>query len=100
MFSLFVIIICQSEVRALIVSARAIYKDGKLIFYNSDEVPEDGTEVVVNFIKTQEKPVYSLQGSWAKYFPENFDIDEDLKEIRREWEKEIDEFFENDSYIS
>ena len=94
MFSLFVIIICQSEVRALIVSARAIYKDGRFIFHNSDEVPEDGTEVVINFIKQQEKPAYSLQDSWAKYFPEDFDIDEDLRQIRTEWEKEIDELFD------
>lgn len=78
----------------MIVSARAIYKDGRFIFHNSDEVPEDGTEVVVNFIKTQEKPAYSLRGSWAKYFPKDFDIDEDLRQIRTEWEKEIDELFD------
>jgi hypothetical protein len=78
----------------LIVSARAIYKDGRLIFYNSDEVPEDGTEVIINFVKPSPKPAYSLQDSWAKYFPEDFDIDEDLKEIRREWEKEIEELFD------
>lgn len=94
MFSLFVIIICQSEVRTLIVSARAIYKDGRFIFHNSDEVPEDGTEVVINFVKPRKKIAESLRGSWAKYFPEEFDIDGDLKEIRREWEKEIEELFE------
>ena len=94
MFSLFVIIICQSEVRALIVSARAIYKDGRFIFHNSDEVPENGTEVVINFVKQQEKPAYSLQDSWAKYFPEDFDIVEELRKIRTEWEKEIDELFD------
>ena len=94
MFSLFVIIICQSEVITLIVSAKAIYKDGRFIFHNSDEVPENGTEVVINFVKPQKKIAESLRGSWAKYFPEEFDIDEDLKEIRREWEKEIDELFD------
>jgi len=78
----------------LIVSARAIYKDGKLIFFDQDEVPKDGTQVVVNFVKQQKKPAYSLQDSWAKYFPEDFDIDEDLKQIRTEWEKEIDELFD------
>ena len=94
MFSLFVIIICQSEVRALIVSARAIYKDGQFVFHNSDEVPENGTEVVINFVKQHKKPAYSLQDSWAKYFPEDFDIDEELRKIRTEWEKEIDELFD------
>jgi hypothetical protein len=79
---------------ALIVSAKAIYRDGKLIFYNQDETPKDGTEVVVNFVKPQKKVTESLRGSWAKYFPEDFDIDEDLKEIRKEWEKEIDELFD------
>jgi hypothetical protein len=79
---------------ALIVSARAIYKDGQINFYNSDEVPEDGTEVIINFVKPQKKVTKSLRGSWAKYFPEDFDIDEDLKEMRREWEKEIDELFD------
>jgi len=78
----------------LIVSAKAIYKDGRLIFYNSDEVPEDGAKVVVNFEKPQKKSIQPLRGSWAKYFPEDFDIDKELKEIRTEWEKEIDELFD------
>jgi len=78
----------------LIVSARAIYKDGRFIFHNSDEVPEDGTEVVINFVKPQKKITESLRGSWAKYFPKDFDINEDLRQIRTEWEKEIDELFD------
>lgn len=78
----------------MIVTARAIYKGGRLIFYNSDEVPEDGAEVVVNFEKHPPKYKYSLQDSWAKYFTEEFDLDEELKQIRTEWEKEIDELFD------
>ena len=80
--------------KTLIVTARAIYKDGRLIFYNSEEIPEDGTEVIVNFERRPKTPVSSLQGSWAKYFPEEFDLDEELKQIRREWEKEMEEMGE------
>ncbi len=37
------------EVKTLIVTARAIYKDGRLVFYDSEEIPEDGTEVILHF---------------------------------------------------
>ena len=40
---------------------------------------------------TPRKPSPSLAGSW-KGFPEDFDIDAALKEIRSEWTKELDEF--------
>jgi hypothetical protein len=35
------------------------------------------------------KPV-CLRGSWKDAFPEDFDVDAALKEIRSEWEKEMD----------
>jgi hypothetical protein len=77
--------------RTLIVTARAIYKGGRLIFYNSEETPEDGAEVVVIFERRQKTPAFSLRGSWAKYFPKDFDLDEELKQIRKEWEEEMEE---------
>ena len=39
------------------------------------------------------KPV-SLRGIWKDKFPEDFDIDAVLKEIRSEWLKELDEMEE------
>ena len=68
----------------MIVTARAIYKDGRLIFQDSEEIPADGTEVIVNFVKHPKMPVFSLQDSWAKYFPKDFDLDAELKQIRGE----------------
>jgi hypothetical protein len=81
-------------VKKLIVTARAIYKGGRLIFYNSEETPEDGTEVIVNFVRPPKMSAFSLQDSWAKYFPEEFDLDEELKQIRKEWEEEMEEMNE------
>jgi hypothetical protein len=34
----------------------------------------------------------TLRGTWKGKFPEDFDIDAALDEIRHEWEKELDEF--------
>jgi hypothetical protein len=82
------------EVKTLIVTARAIYKDGRLIFYNSGEIPEDGAEVIVNFERRPKMPVSSLRGSWAKYFPKDFDLDAELRKIRKEWEQEMEEIDE------
>ena len=38
-----------------------------------------------------EKQTDSLRGIWEGQFPEDFDIDAALSEIRHEWEKELDE---------
>ena len=80
--------------KTLIVTARAIHKDGRLIFYNSEEIPEDGTEVIVNFVRRPKTPVPSLRGSWAKYFPKDFDLDAELRKLRKEWEQEMEEIDE------
>lgn len=37
--------------------------------------------------------ITSLRGVWQKHFPEDFDIDKALHEIRHEWEKEWPEVF-------
>lgn len=37
------------------------------------------------------KPV-SLRGSWKIDFPEDFDLDTALREIRDEWKKELDDY--------
>jgi hypothetical protein len=41
--------------------------------------------------EVQEKESKSLRGSWKIQIPEDFDIDKALKEIRSEWEEEIEE---------
>lgn len=41
-----------------------------------------------------EKPPQSLYGIWEGHFPEDFDIDAVLYEIRHEWEQELDEVSE------
>ena len=57
----------------MLVTAKAIYKDGCLIFYNTEEIPENGTEVIVNFEKQLKTSPFSLRGSWGKYFPKEVD---------------------------
>ena len=49
-------------------------------------------KVVISFEKHPKAPSFPLRGSWAKYFPKDFDLDEELKQIRREWEKEMEVF--------
>jgi hypothetical protein len=41
-----------------------------------------------------DRPPLRLRGIWAGHFPEDFDIDAVLYEIRHEWEKEWPELFE------
>jgi len=38
--------------------------------------------------------MFSLRDSWAKYFPQEIDLDEQLKQIRKEWEQEMEEISE------
>lgn len=37
------------------------------------------------------RPPRDLRGDWKGKFPEDFDIDAALREIRSEWEKELEE---------
>ena len=43
-------------------------------------------------VKAPVKQAKSLRGIWKGAFPEDFDIDAALKEIRSEWLEELDEF--------
>jgi hypothetical protein len=80
--------------KTMIVTAKAIYKEGRLIFYDSEEIPEDDAEVIVNFERRLKTPVFSLRDSWANYFPKEIDLDKQLKDIRKEWEQEMEEISE------
>jgi len=71
------------------VTTKAIYKSGRLIFHDSDNIPEDGAEVTVSFEKKVGISNSSLRGSWAKYFPERLDLDRQLRLLRKEWEIEL-----------
>lgn len=37
------------------------------------------------------KKLHSLRGSWKGKFPEDIDVEADIREIRDEWKKELDE---------
>lgn len=37
------------------------------------------------------KKPQSLRGSWKGKFPEDIDVEADIREIRDEWKKELDE---------
>ena len=51
-------------------------------------------EQMVDATRPLERPPLSLRGLWSGHFPEDFDIDTVLYEIRHEWEKEWPELFE------
>lgn len=56
----------------MIVTTKAIYKNGKLIFSDSEKIPEDGTEIVIHFenkikpnvISQKSRKRGSLKGIW------------------------------------
>jgi hypothetical protein len=78
----------------VIATAKAIYKDGRLIFYDSEDIPENGAQVIVNFEKQPGTSAASLRGSWARYFPKEIELDKELKRLRKEWEQEMEEIRE------
>ena len=73
----------------MIVTVKAIYNDGRLIFHNKEDIPEDGTEVTVNFEKRSKTSAISLRGSWSKYFPAAIDINEELQHLREESQRKM-----------
>ncbi len=42
--------------------------------------------------KIETKKPIDLYGSWRGKFPEDIDVEADIREIRDEWKKELDEF--------
>ena len=42
----------------------------------------------------EKKKTQSLRGSWKGKFPEDFDVESAIREIRDEWKEELDEFYE------
>ena len=76
------------------VTDKAIYKSGRLIFHDSEDIPEDGAEVTVSFEKKAETSNPSLRGNWAKYFPEKVELGRQLRLLRKEWETELGELNE------
>lgn len=70
---------------------KARYEGGKLIVPEGTETPPEGSEVTVIF--RAEDGSYEgadeLRGSWAGKFPEGFDIDKELREIRSGWKKKL-----------
>ena len=78
----------------MIVTVKAIYNDGRLIFHNKEDIPEDGTEVTVNFEKRSKTSPISLRGSWFKYFPAAIDIDEELQHLREESQRKMEDLSE------
>ena len=42
--------------------------------------------------KIEKKKPIDLYGSWRGKFPEDIDVEAEIREIRDEWKKELDEF--------
>jgi hypothetical protein len=69
--------------------------DGKLRLEVPCGLPPGPVEVVVIVQPipppTGGGPHDTLEGTWSGLVPADFDVEAALKEIRREWEKELDE---------
>lgn len=53
------------------------------------EAGEGPLDVVVVIVPASpSSPAVPLAGRWREWFPPDFDVEEALREIRREWEKE------------
>ncbi len=42
-------------------------------------------------IPFEEKKQQSLRGSWKGYFPEDFDVEKEISEIREDWKKKFED---------
>lgn len=72
----------------------------KLVDQLSDDEKASLVEHLTNQMRTSSdetvEPAHSpqsLRGAWQKHFPEGFDVDAALTEIRSEWQKEWPEVF-------
>ena len=75
----------------MVKKARARYEGGKLVMLDGAQAPPEGSEVVVTYRSEDMASQGSIElyGSWAGKFPEGFDIDKELREIRSSWEKNL-----------
>ncbi len=66
---------------------KARYEKGRLVLADGAKPPPDGTELVVVYQTAEEAPVAGeLYGAWAGKFPEDFDIEKELREVRAGWQ--------------
>jgi hypothetical protein len=78
----------------MLTTVEGIYKNGSV---ELAEKPEGVREarVLVTFLSPETSPAaksfQTLYGAWRGKFPEDFDVDATLKEIRGEWLKEWEE---------
>ncbi len=69
---------------------KARYEKGRLVLADGAKPPPDGTELVVVYQTTEEAPgAGELYGAWAGKFPEGFDIEKELREVRAGWQSRL-----------
>jgi len=71
---------------------KATYKNKMLILREEKERPEEGSDVIVIFESHEErkrKKYQSLYGSWKDKFPEDFDLDREIENIRTNWKRRL-----------
>ncbi len=77
----------------MVKKIKARYEGGKLIIPDGSEAPPDGSEVIVVFRTDGQagEGDDELYGRWADKFPEGFDVEKELREIRSGWKKKLDD---------
>jgi hypothetical protein len=75
----------------MLLTVEGVYKDGKVELAETPAGVEQA-RVLVTFLSAEtlraEKQPQVLYGVWRGRFPDDFDLDAALKEIRSEWLKE------------
>ena len=76
-----------------IVVEAEVTKNGRLRLDVPTELPPGRVTVALSIERAEvERPPYpSLEGRWRAWFPEDFDLDQALAEIRHAWQKEWEE---------
>lgn len=69
---------------------RARYEKGRLVVADGAKLPPDGAEVIVVYRTGGEAAATDeLYGAWAGKFPEGFDIEKELRDIRSGWQERL-----------
>lgn len=80
----------------MLKTVEATYKNKRFIIGKEREYPKEGSNVLIIFeVNKKERDTAeesgnkSLYGVWARKFPQTFDVESELREIRLGWKKHL-----------
>lgn len=74
----------------MLTTVEGVYRDGRVELSERPAVALNDSRVLVTFLPASapERTPRPLRGVWKGKFPDDFDVDEALKEIRGAWQEE------------